>query len=155
MSVEKDRPSLCQVRVTGVLIERGKILLVRQSVSPAREWSLPGGKLERGETLQEAMQREMIEETGLATRVERLLYLCELPEATPPLLHVTFLLERTGGVLSGPSDVFEQNPIQEVKMVPIEQLADYGFTERFQTLVAAGFPNAGSYAGHKSGIGLD
>jgi ADP-ribose pyrophosphatase YjhB (NUDIX family) len=51
------------VRVTGVVIEAGRILLLNQDAG-ARSWSLPGGKLEDGETLAEALVREMKEETG-------------------------------------------------------------------------------------------
>ena len=44
-----------QVRVTGVLVEDGEILLVRQRLSERRSWSLPGGRLERGETLAQGL----------------------------------------------------------------------------------------------------
>jgi len=40
-----------KVRVTGILIENGKILLVKQKVNAQRKWSLPGGTLELGEPL--------------------------------------------------------------------------------------------------------
>ncbi|MCH5288145.1 MAG: NUDIX hydrolase [Christensenellaceae bacterium] len=53
-----------QVRVTGVLIEDGRLLLVKQKLSEARSWSLPGGRLERGETLEQGVVREIKEETG-------------------------------------------------------------------------------------------
>ncbi|MDZ4938597.1 NUDIX domain-containing protein, partial [Clostridium perfringens] len=71
--------NLLQVRVTGILIEDERILLVKQSVSSERGWSLPGGRVEQGETLEEAMVREMEEETGLTTKVKKLLYLCDKP----------------------------------------------------------------------------
>ena len=40
--------NLLQVRVTGILIEDERILLVKQSVSAERGWSLPGGRVEQG-----------------------------------------------------------------------------------------------------------
>ena len=40
-----------QIRVTGVLVENGAILLVKQRLSKDRAWSLPGGRLEQGETI--------------------------------------------------------------------------------------------------------
>ena len=43
-----------KVRVTGILLENDRILLVRQRISVRREWSLPGGTVELGETLTEA-----------------------------------------------------------------------------------------------------
>lgn len=145
---------LFQIRVTGILIEDGKILLFRQQVSPEREWSLPGGRLERGETLEQGVTREIREETGLETIVKRLLYVCDKPDAKPPLIHITFLLERTGGVLRLPDNHLDANPIHDVRMVSIGDLSRYGFSERFTELVRVGFPEAGSYRGLKSSIGL-
>ncbi len=77
-----------------------RVLLVRQKVDAARGWSLPGGRLEQGETLQEAMAREMLEETGLKPSIKRLLYVAEKPEAK--LIHITFELERISGGLACP-----------------------------------------------------
>ena len=85
-----------QVRVTGVLVEDGEILLVRQRLSERRSWSLPGGRLERGETLAQGLCREMEEETGLKVEVKRLLYLCDAAQSGHTLLHATFLAQRTG-----------------------------------------------------------
>ena len=50
------------VRVTGVVIEDDMILLLDQDTDTGRSWSLPGGKVEPGETLAEALVREMREE---------------------------------------------------------------------------------------------
>lgn len=55
--------NLLQVRVTGILVEDGKILLVKQNVTSDRKWSLPGGRVEEGETLEDAIAREIEEET--------------------------------------------------------------------------------------------
>ncbi len=54
------------VGVGGVVIHQGRVLLVRRARPPLQhEWSIPGGALEVGETLLEALRREMKEETGL------------------------------------------------------------------------------------------
>lgn len=53
-----------------VLDGAGRVLLVRRGRPPGRgTWTLPGGHVEAGETLAEAVVREVREETGLATRV--------------------------------------------------------------------------------------
>ncbi|AIE80308.1 Nudix hydrolase family protein [Bacillus cereus] len=83
--------NVMQVRVTGILIEDEKVLLVKQRVAN-RNWSLPGGRVENGETLEEAVIREMREETGLEVNIQKLLYVCDKPDASPSLLHITFLL---------------------------------------------------------------
>ena len=143
-----------KARVTGILIEDGKILLVKQVVSRERGWSLPGGRVEEGETLEEGLLREMNEETSLTTKIVKLLYLCEKPEEDPPLLHITFLLERVSGDIRLPSNEFDDNPISDVKMIPISDLTSYGFSARFVNIVKNRFPDAGSYKGHKRNIGL-
>lgn len=60
--------------------EEDEILLVKQKVSKDRNWSLPGGRLERGESLETAIVRELKEETGYDGEVVKFLYLCEKVE---------------------------------------------------------------------------
>lgn len=145
---------LFQIRVAGILIEDSALLLVKQFVTKDRGWSLPGGRVEADERLEDAVIREMAEETGLQIRVKRLLYICDQPSSNPPLLHITFLLEKTGGNLTLPTNEHDENPISDVQFVPIHELESHGFTARFQQLVENGFPDAGNYRGLKQNIGL-
>ncbi|MFK4043127.1 NUDIX domain-containing protein [Nonomuraea wenchangensis] len=46
-----------KVRVTGVLIEDGRLLLLDQDTGGGRSWSLPGGKVESGEPIGDALVR--------------------------------------------------------------------------------------------------
>ena len=63
-----------EVAVGAVAIHDGAVLLVRRGRGPAAgEWSVPGGRVERGETLAAAVVREMLEETGLEAVVDRFL----------------------------------------------------------------------------------
>jgi 8-oxo-dGTP diphosphatase len=57
------RPELC---VGAVAVDADRLLLVRRGHGPAAgDWSVPGGRVEAGETLAEAVVRELREETGL------------------------------------------------------------------------------------------
>jgi ADP-ribose pyrophosphatase YjhB (NUDIX family) len=142
-----------RVRVTGIVIEDGRILLLNQDVpGTGRSWSLPGGKLEDGETLAEALVREMKEETGLDVDLGRLLYVCDCPPSQ--VVHMTFEARRTGGTVGGIAASADTTPIRSVEFVPFSELTSLGFSERFTELAAAGFPGAGSYMGPKSAIGL-
>jgi 8-oxo-dGTP diphosphatase len=63
-----------EVAVGGVCVHDDALLLVRRGRGPAQgEWSVPGGRVERGETLHEAVVRETLEETGLEVVVDRFL----------------------------------------------------------------------------------
>jgi 8-oxo-dGTP diphosphatase len=58
-----ERPELC---AGAVAIHDGDLLMIRRGHGPAAgEWSVPGGRVERGELLAEAVVREVREETGL------------------------------------------------------------------------------------------
>ena len=58
------------VGVGAVIIHGGKVVIVKRRFEPlAGQWSLPGGRLELGETLESGLAREMLEETGLEVEV--------------------------------------------------------------------------------------
>ena len=142
------------IRVIGILIENNKILLVKQKVSETRNWSLPGGKLEQGETLEQGIIREMKEETGLDVEVLKMLYLCDVSASSNTLLHITFLLKRVDGEIKLPSNKYENNPIYDVRFVAVDHLKVYGFSEKFVELIINEFPDSGKYAKDKKNIGL-
>jgi ADP-ribose pyrophosphatase YjhB (NUDIX family) len=143
------------VRVTGVVIEDGRILLLNQDTDTGRSWSLPGGKVEEGEPLDVALVREMREETGLDVEPGRLLYVCDhLPGNGTHVIHLTFEARRTGGTVGAVTAGADTRPIRGVEFVKLADLPMLGFSERFGELAMAGFPGAGSYMGPKSSIGL-
>jgi 8-oxo-dGTP diphosphatase len=60
-------PTHPQLAVSAAIFRDGKVLLVRRARSPAKGfYSLPGGRVEFGESLHQALKREVDEETGLA-----------------------------------------------------------------------------------------
>lgn len=61
--------------VGAVVFKDGKVLLVQRGRPPAQgQWAIPGGNVELGETLQQAAERETLEETGLVIRAEDPIY---------------------------------------------------------------------------------
>lgn len=63
-----------EVAVGAILVRDDQILLVRRGRGPAQgHWSVPGGRVEAGETLHEAVVRETFEETALEVVVDRFL----------------------------------------------------------------------------------
>jgi mutator protein MutT len=63
-------PARPVVGVGAVILDGDRVVLVKRSHPPLQgEWSLPGGVIEIGETLEEAVAREALEETGLVIEV--------------------------------------------------------------------------------------
>ena len=62
-------PGQPRVAVGAIVFKDNKVLLVRRGKPPAEDlWAIPGGRVEIGETLQEATEREILEETGITIR---------------------------------------------------------------------------------------
>ncbi|WP_342565362.1 NUDIX domain-containing protein [Paenibacillus sp. FSL R7-0345] len=65
------------VAVKGAVLHQGKILIVRRAAADvigAGSWECPGGKIDFGEGLEAALEREIAEETGLSVTVGNVLY---------------------------------------------------------------------------------
>lgn len=70
----RDYPELPLVGAGALIHDRGKILLVKRTNEPNRgRWALPGGLVELGESVEDAVKREVKEEVGLDVEVERLI----------------------------------------------------------------------------------
>ncbi len=143
-----------KIRVTGLLVEGDKILLLNQDTDNGRSWSLPGGKVEEYEPLDAALIREMREETGLEVAVKKLAYVCDYFSDTAHIVHMTFMVERVGGTVGDIADNVDTKEIRGVEFVALHELQDKGFSKRFQDLAVNDFPGSGNYMGPKSRIGL-
>lgn len=88
-----DRPL---VGARAIVLHRGRILLLRGEEPGRVYWFLPGGMVRHGETMQQACEREVLEETGLRVTAGRMVYLREfiasrhkrITQGMPPNHHV-------------------------------------------------------------------
>jgi ADP-ribose pyrophosphatase YjhB (NUDIX family) len=123
MTSRREYPEHPMVGVGGVVIDNGRALLIRRAGPPLQgEWSIPGGLLEVGETIEEGIARELAEETGLDVRVVELIEVFERifpappgangapPDPKRPQYHfviLDYLCELRGGTLAAGSDASE------------------------------------------------
>ena len=74
-------PNHPRVAVGAVVFKENKVLLVLRGKPPAeKQWSIPGGCVELGETLQEAAEREIAEETGIVIQAKKPIYIFDVIE---------------------------------------------------------------------------
>lgn len=117
-----------RVRVCGLLVESGKLLLVNIQ-SPTRSepfWTPPGGGLEFGESLQNAVKREIFEETGLQVEPTDLMYTSEFIKKPFHAVEYYWRCHRLGGELALGSDPeFDrgQQMLKAVEFIELNQLA--------------------------------
>jgi mutator protein MutT len=131
-----DRPI---VGVGGVIVDDGKVLLVRRRYEPLKgHWSLPGGMVEIGETLEAALTRELLEETGLAVDVGPVIEVFD--RITPDEDHriryhfvlIDYLCWTGGGALRAGSDV------DAAIWADPDNLAEYSLTDKATSVIRRG-----------------
>lgn len=112
--MKREYPEFPLVGVGAVVVEGKRVLLIRRGQPPLLgEWSLPGGVLECGETLREAVAREAREETGLLVETGEMLGVYERVirgDAGRVRYHyvlIDFLCHPAGGDLKAGSDAAE------------------------------------------------
>jgi 8-oxo-dGTP diphosphatase len=162
MASSREYPERPLVGVGGVVIDNGRALLIRRASEPLRgEWSIPGGMLELGETLEQGVARELLEETGLQVRVlglievfERIVYApngerADVDGLQRPRFHYViadYLCERVSGEHAAASDV------TDVVFANEEDLDQFHLTETALRILQKAF--AMERARHGVGEGL-
>lgn len=143
-----------RVRVGALVVRDDRLLLVEHDGlwEAGTFWTPPGGGVAFGESLEEALVREVQEETGVDLVVGPLRYVLDF--VRPPLHAVSFYFEctATGDALLGTDPELETQMLRSVAWVPLGRLAGYTlYPEPFQTRLAAdvraGFPGGTQYLG--------
>lgn len=78
---KNDYPDHPRVAVGAVVFKDARVLLIRRGQPPAEDlWAIPGGSVKIGETLQQAAEREILEETGIQIQAARPIYTFDVIE---------------------------------------------------------------------------
>ena len=113
------------VAVDGVVVRRGgSVVLVKRKKPPYEGyWALPGGLVEYGETVEEAVVREVKEETGLDVEIKGLVGVYSRPDRDPRghVISIAFLVVEVGGELRGS----RETEVNEFYAIPRELAFDH------------------------------
>ena len=110
------------IGLSALVISDDEILMIRRGLPPyVGAWSLPGGKLNWGETIHDALRREVLEETGLTVRLGSLAGVVESidPHGAFHYVILDYFAEVAGGDLRPGDDVTD---VQWVSLDRVTQL---------------------------------
>ncbi|AHA31097.1 NUDIX domain-containing protein [Exiguobacterium sp. MH3] len=123
-------------RVCAALIEEQQILMVELHTPSRTFWTLPGGGVESGETKEQAVVREVLEETHLHVTIERQLYEISIDQGTETCFLVRRALGSSAPQLGiDPELPFDQQELRTVRFRPLKELHDDPQIARLLTLL--------------------
>lgn len=129
--MKREYPAAPIVAVGAVILDGDRILLIRRDREPARgRWTFPGGAVELGESLDEAVRREALEETGLQVAVGEVATVIDRVERDDDggvryhYVIVDYFACPLGGALQPASDV------SDARWVGLEELDGLEMTEK-------------------------
>ncbi|MEJ8801903.1 NUDIX domain-containing protein [Pontibacter sp. H249] len=128
-----------RVRVCGICITDHKLLLAKHehTIGNNAFWAPPGGGLLYGETMQDCLKREMLEETGLTVEVNRFLFVNEFLQAPLHAIEFFFEVKITDGNLmtgSDPEVEQEQQLIKNVQWLSIKEILAIPIPDKHRVL---------------------
>ena len=137
---------LFQVFAAGVIFNQdNKILLVKSTYQRFHPWGLPGGSLDYGESPEDAVKREVWEETGLIVEIKRFLL---VKTWSPDRVGMYYLCEITGGEIHptdevSEADYFSLDDLPDVRPVDVDMFKELYRIMELQSSTLEGTPSIG------------
>jgi mutator protein MutT len=124
------------VAVGTVVVRNSSVLLVRRGQEPSKGlWSVPGGLVELGETIENAARREVTEETGISIKIVRLLDVADniIHDGQGKIRFHYVLIDFLGHPLT--NSVKPQSDATEARWVKFNELSEYSLTKGATKLI--------------------
>ena len=138
--MSREYPERPIVGVGAVIVQDGSVVLIRRRYEPlAGQWSLPGGMLELGETLEAGTAREMLEETGLVVEVGPVIEVFDriVFDETQRVRYHFVLVDYLCWPLSG--ELLAGSDVDAAVFAAPEEIGRYGLTKKATAVIERGF----------------
>ncbi len=138
--MSREYPSHPVVGVGAIILDGNRVLLIRRANAPLKGvWSIPGGRLDLGETLTEGLRREIREETGLRIEIVDQVEVFEriMRDGDDRVQYhyvlIDYLCEPAGGVLRAADDA------DDARWVEQDEMAELTMTEGTPAVINKAF----------------
>ena len=145
--MRKEYPEHPMVGVGAIIVQDGKILIVRRGSEPGKgKWSVPGGLVELGETVEQAVVREVREECGLDVEVDKLIDIVDSMTFDKNgrlkyhFIILDFFVKIKGGKLRPGDDA------KEALWVSLEEVENYDLTKTFKEFLKRNMEKLRNYS---------
>jgi len=111
-----------KITVDGLIIQNDEIVLIKRGNDPFKDsWALPGGFVEYGEKTEQAIVREVLEETGLICEIKKLFGVYSDPSRDPRghTISIVYELAKKNGILKGGDDASDAQFFSLEKLPPL------------------------------------
>ena len=143
MSIIREYPERPFVGVGVVVLRGDKVLLVQRVKAPNKgQWSIPGGKQRLGETVMQAVHRELLEETGVNIEKPTLLDVVDVivPDDKGKIQYHYTLVEYQAEWLSG--ECRSGDDAGDIKWVTFDELSSLRLLEITKEIILKAFSNS-------------
>ncbi|MCF8324483.1 MAG: NUDIX domain-containing protein [Leadbetterella sp.] len=128
-----------KTRPSAIILSDNNLLTLKYNYNGNLLYAIPGGNLEFGEKLKEALERELQEEIGLVIEVQNLLFLAEVHQQNKDTLHCVFNTKIVSGI---PQLNPKETTALEICWIPIETIEDYNLYPNIKTQIKEHFIEA-------------